>query len=251
MDYVALGKSNLMVSRVGFGAMSLKDIGTEEDAAVLVHKAYDAGVNIFDISHSAKESERRLGECLHGIRHNVIIATKSCVLDPKELAYDLEESLEALQTDYIDLFQLEDDERATLNFGEVSKAMKKLKDKGKIRHFGFATEIAERAIEAVESSIFETIQLPFNIITADANLKVVETCQKTDTGFLAMRPLYGGLVQNIPLALGFYQKYESVVPLWGVRTAEELQQILYFNEHQPVIDGQFEAEVKRLRELFS
>ena len=55
MDYVGLGKSNLMASRVGFGAMSLKDIESEEDAAVLVHKAYDAGVNFFDISKSALE----------------------------------------------------------------------------------------------------------------------------------------------------------------------------------------------------
>ena len=52
MEYVGLGKSNLMVSRVGLGAQSLNEIDTDENAAILIHKAYDAGVNFFDISHS-------------------------------------------------------------------------------------------------------------------------------------------------------------------------------------------------------
>lgn len=66
-----------------------------------------------------------------------------------------------------------------------------------------------------------------------------------------MRPLYGGLVRNIPLALGFLYQYENVVPLWGVRNIEELNQILYFNAHPPLVDEQFESEVENLRKFFS
>ncbi|MBQ3835614.1 MAG: aldo/keto reductase, partial [Treponema sp.] len=64
-------------------------------------------------------------------------------------------------------------------------------------------------------------------------------------------PLYGGLVQNTPLALGYLYQFENVVPLWGVRNLEELEQILYFNDHPPVIDEQFKAEVEKVRDFFN
>ncbi|MBP5448226.1 MAG: aldo/keto reductase, partial [Treponema sp.] len=126
MDYLGLGKSNLLASRVGFGAMSLKDIDGEDNAAILIHKAYDAGVNFFDISHTVPESEKRLGACLHGIRQNVILSTKACVLDARSLAEDLEASLDALQTDYVDLFLYEVDEKGLADFDQVVAQMKRL-----------------------------------------------------------------------------------------------------------------------------
>ena len=68
---------------------------------------------------------------------------------------------------------------------------------------------------------------------------------------MAMRPLCGGIVTNIPLAYGFIRQFENVVPLWGIRTEEELNQILYFEAHPPVVDEQFFKEVKEVRERFS
>lgn len=251
MEFVALGKSNLLVSRVGFGAMSLKDIANEEDAAVLIHKAYDAGVNFFDISHTVGESEKRLGKCLHGIRQNVVLATKSCILDSRELTSDLESSLSALQSDYVDLFQYEVDEQNVIAFDEIIDVMERLKKAGKIRHYGLTTENPSIALKAVTESCFEAVQLPFNILTDSETLSVVKECESKETGFVAMRPLYGGIVQNIPLALGFLYQFENVVPLWGVRTVEELEQILYFNDHVPVVDDQFKQEVENIRQFFN
>ena len=70
-------------------------------------------------------------------------------------------------------------------------------------------------------------------------------------GFVAMQPLCGGVVDNIPLAFGFLRQYENVIPLWGVKTADELKQILYFNEHPPVIDEKFKEDVERFRMFFN
>lgn len=251
MDYISLGKSNLMVSRVGFGAMSLGEIDTDENASALVHKAYDAGVNFFDISHSAKESEKRLGACLYGIRHNVVLATKACVLDARDLEECLDDSLSALRTDYIDLFQYETDEKNIVAFDEIAAQMERLKERGKIRHFGLTTEDFEIAARALDSSVFASIQIPFNILVMKQVESLVKKAQEGDIGFVAMKPLYGGLVRNIPLALGFLYQYENVVPLWGVRNLEELSQILYFNAHPPLVDEQFESEVENIRAFFS
>ncbi|MCQ2611745.1 MAG: aldo/keto reductase [Treponema sp.] len=250
MEYIGLGKSNLMVSRVGFGAMALPDIANEEDAACLVHKAYDAGVNFYDISHREPDSEKRLGACLSGIRHHVILATKSCADTPKGLALDLEESLLNLQTDYVDLFQYEALNMPVPALDDIVDRLETLKSQGKIRHYGFVCDDAESVKHIVEEGVFETVQLPFNVLTPKDNLDVVELCRKQDVGFVAMQPLYGGLLQNIPLAQGFLYQFENVVPLWGVRSVEELEQILYFCEHPIKVDEQFKAEIQKTRDFF-
>lgn len=254
MDYIALGKSNLMVSRTAFGAMSLKDVADEEGAAILVHQAYDAGINFFDTSHSTRESEKRLGSCLHGIRQDVILATKSSASSGQQLISDLEESLDALHTDYVDLFQYETENVLPLSDGRdgIYNILENLRASGKICHIGITTQnekIAQTVSEG--STLFETIQYPFNLLTNVESQKIVSDCEKNDIGFIAMKPLYSGLVQNIPLAFGFLYQYGNVVPVWGVRTSEELQQILYFASHPPVIDDQFRADVARMHDFFN
>lgn len=251
MEYIGLGKSNLLVSRVGFGAMSLSEIDTEETAAILIHKAYDAGINFFDISHSKVESEKRLGACLSGIRQHVILSTETNASTKKEIFQDLEDSLYALQTDYVDLFQYEFIDENYFNLDELGNSFSLLKERGKIKHCGFATQSVEIAKKALEADFFETIQLPFNLLTGQDTLEIYNLCLKKDVGFIAMKPLYGGLVQNIPLAQGFFNQYEDVIPLWGVRNIDELNQILYFNEHPPVVDDKFNEEVEKMRMFFS
>lgn len=251
MEYVGLGKSNLMVSRVGLGAQSLNEIDTDENAAILIHKAYDAGVNFFDISHSVQDSEKRLGACLSGIRQHVILATKTTCSAKKEILQDIEESLFALQTDYIDLYQYESDDENYFDFTEIYNTFSLLKERGKIRHFGFATESVFLANQALNDKVFETIQLPFNLLTDEDTLETVKLCQQADIGVIAMKPLYSGLVRNIPLAQGFFNQHDSVIPLWGVRNIEELNEILYFNAHPPVIDEKFNEEVQKVKLFFN
>mgnify|MGYP002734967894 FL=1 len=114
MEYVSLGKTNLLVSRTGFGAESLdcKEIESfgedaDEKACAIVHQAYAGGMNFFDTSHSKPVCEKRLGAALHGIRQNVILATKTAGQDLHEIRRDLDESLMSLESDTLDLFQLE------------------------------------------------------------------------------------------------------------------------------------------------
>ena len=107
------------------------------------------------------------------------------------------------------------------------------------------------AKKAIESGLYETLQFPFNPASSEETIEIVKMCEEYDVGFLAMQPLCGGVIQNIPLALGFLHQYENVVPLWGVQTQEELEQILYFNDHPPVIDEQFNEDIENLRNFFN
>lgn len=256
MDYVTLGKSNLLVSRTAFGAMALKELSSQEETTALVKQAYDDGVNFFDTSKSTPESEKRLGEAINslGIRENVIIATKTSAHSAEEIAEDLDESLRNLNVDYIDLYQLEKISMLPSADGEdgVVEKLQNLKNAGVIRHFGVTTESVEVALQMMTSEVqWETIQFPFNMLCPEEIEKLTKEFADCDIGFIAMRPLCGGLVSNIPLALGYLRQFENVVPVWGVRNQEELQQILYFNQNPPIIDEKFIEEVQHQKAFFN
>ena len=104
MKQVRLGRTELMVTKTAFGALPIQRISAA-DAAKLVRRAYDGGINFFDTANAYSDSEEKLGLALRDVRQNVVIATKSAATDKKTALRHMEESLRRLQTDYIDLFQ--------------------------------------------------------------------------------------------------------------------------------------------------
>ena len=110
MEYVRLGKSNLMISRVALGAMSLNKIEDEEKAFELVRNAYNQGINFFDTSRNKSDCEKILGDALGDIRASVMIASKTSAQSGAEVRADLEESLNVMHSDFIDLYQYETDQ---------------------------------------------------------------------------------------------------------------------------------------------
>ena len=92
MDYIRLGKTNLLISRIAFGAMRLSESSVDENAAVLVRKAYEAGINLYDTSRKYPLSEKLLGDALYDIRNNVILATTTSAKNWSELTENIENS---------------------------------------------------------------------------------------------------------------------------------------------------------------
>lgn len=252
MEYVRLGKSNLLVSRVALGSMRLSE-SNAEDAANLVRSAYDAGVNFFDTSRRFPQSEKLLGDALYDIRKNVILSTTTAAKTDLEIRSNLEDSLMIFHCDYVDLYQYETEDFVPLAGGtdKLYDTLLELKRQGKIKHIGLVTQDYETALKAIESGLYETIQFPFSVITTEDSMDVVRKCQENDVGFIAMQPLGGGVVENLPLAIGFLQQYENVVPLWGTTKLGNLEQILYFNEHPPVIDQQFQEDAELQKRFFN
>lgn len=252
MEYVSLGKTNLLVSRTAFGAMGLSDVASPEDACSMIQKAYDDGINFFDSSTDMAESERRLGNAVSAFRENVILATKSKVRSPAELSAAITISLANLKTDFIDLYQLERTDFVPKNEDGLLKSLLKLKEDGVVRHLGIATETLDVAEQALESDFpWETIQLPFNLLCGKQTEGFVKKCADKNLGFIAMQPLCGGVITNLPLALGFFLPYDNVVPVWGPRKMDELEQILYFSQNPPRLDEQFYKEAEKIRTFFN
>ena len=253
VEYVRLGKTNLLISRVAFGAMRLSEVESEEDAAQIVRKAYDAGINFFDTSRKTPESEKLLGDALYDIRPNVFLSTTTSAKTSNDIKNDLETSLMTLHCDSIDLYQIEVEKFLPVPDGadKIYETLLKFKKDNQIKHFGIVTTNLETAKKAIMSDLYETIQFPFSMISSEDTIELIKLCEEHDVGFIAMQPLCGGVVENIPLAFGFLHQYESVIPIWGAKNQEEIEQILYFNEHPPVIDDKFHADVEKIRMFFN
>lgn len=253
MEYVRLGKTDLLISRVAFGAMKLTEAGGDESVALLVRKAYESGINLFDTSRKTPESEKLLGDALYDIRRNVFLSTTTDAKTSDEIRNSLETSLMTLHCDNVDLFQLETEKFLPLPGGadKIYDTLMALKTEKKASHIGIVTTNFETAKKAVLSDCYETLQFPFSMISSDDTIELVKMCEEHDVGFIAMQPLCGGVIENIPLAFGFLHQYESVLPIWGVKNQDELNQILYFNEHPPVIDEKFHEDVEKIRMFFN
>ncbi|MBQ3670043.1 MAG: aldo/keto reductase [Treponema sp.] len=254
MEYVALGKSNLLVSRTAFGAMRLEKVKDRDTALGMIKTAYDAGVNFFDTSTATPESERILGEGIASFRENVIIGTKSQAYSSEMISEDIDKSLRNLNVDYIDLYQIEKSTflpDADGDDGVVEKLLN-LKKAGVIRHFGVTTESIEVALSVLTSDVgWETVQFPFNILSSGETESLPHEYAESNVGFIAMRPLCGGLIDNVPLAIGYLRQFENIVPVWGVQNPEELNQILYFTQNPPEVDEKFLEECRIKRQFYN
>lgn len=224
-----------------------------EDAAILVRKAYESGINFFDTSRNSPDSEKLLGDALYDIRRNVILATATSAKTAQDVRSDLEDSLLTLHCDFVDLYQYETDKFVPLSgcADKIYDTLLEMKKQGKIKHIGLVTKDYDAAKKAVTSGLYETIQFPFSVITTEESQHIVQLCLENDVGFIAMQPLGGGVIDNLPLAMGFLHQYENVIPLWGAVSNENLEQILYFYEHPPVIDEKFNEDAELARRFFN
>ena len=207
----------------------------------LVRRACEAGINYFDTANMYTDSEEKLGEALHDVRQNVVISTKSGGGDKKTVQAHIEQSLRSLRTDYIDLFQfhnpavLPDIHDPDGPFAAALEA----KQKGYIR----TNHRLKVAHEAIESGNFETLQFPFCYLATEKDLELVELCREHDMGFIAMKGLSGGLLNNAEACYAFMQEHPDVVPIWGIQHEWELDQWLELTERNPRMTPELQAVI--------
>jgi aryl-alcohol dehydrogenase-like predicted oxidoreductase len=237
MDQIKLGRTNLMVSRSGFGALPIQRISFEETKAIL-RKSYDNGINFFDTARMYTDSEEKIGYALSDVRNNIIIATKSHAKDKKTLFQNLETSLKNLKTDYIDILQLHNPKEIPNPEDPESlySGLLEAKQKGIIRFIGLTNHNIKTAIQAAISNRYDTIQFPLNSLSADEDLKLIDVCKERGIGVIAMKALSGGLITNASTTFAFLRQFDNVVPIWGIQKMSELEEFIALEKNPPILD---------------
>ena len=254
MQKVRLGKTEIEVSKNGFGALPIQRI-SKKDAVYLLQKAFYNGINYFDTARAYSDSEEKMGAAFAYIRDKIIISTKTMAADADGFWKDLEGSLRQLQTDYIDIYQFHNPAFCPRPGDETGlyEAALKAKEQGKIRHIGITNHRIAVAQEAIGSGLYETMQFPFSYLSAGPDLDIVEACREADMGFIAMKGLAGGLIHNASCAYAYMaqSQFSHVAPIWGIQRESELDEFLSYQECPPALTEERLQEIESDREQLS
>ncbi len=252
MDKIRFGRTGLMVSRTGFGALPIQRISIEDAGRILV-KAYDNGINFFDTARAYSDSEEKVGYALSEHRKDIIIATKTMAKDRKELITQLETSLSKLKTDYVDIYQLHNPDQLPdpEDPDGTYSAMLEAREKGMIRFLGITCHKLSNALEAVESGLYDTVQFPLSSLSSNEDLTIIEECKKHDIGLIAMKALSGGLITNAASTFAFLRQYDNVIPIWGVQRESELDEFIEMEKNPPILDEKMWELIKKDRSELS
>lgn len=228
-----IGKTGIECNKNGFGALPIQRISLEETGRIL-RKAYDNGITFFDTARFYTDSEEKIGIILKDVRNNIYIASKTMALNAEGFKRDLETSLKALNTDYIDVYQFHNPPFCPKSGDGTGlyEAMLEAKEKGQIRHIGITNHRMAVAREAVSSGLYETLQFPFSYLANDAEVELVKDCLASGMGFIAMKALAGGLITNSAAAYSFMMQYD-VLPIWGIQKERELDEFLSYAVSPP------------------
>ena len=227
MEYRVLGKSGLKISRLGFGGIPIQKIDAE-GTKMLMGSLKEAGVNYIDTARGYTVSEEYLGYALEGIREHFIIATKSMARDKAGMAKDIDISLKNLRTDHIELYQVHNPSPAdfakVLAPGGALEALLEAKAAGKIGHIGVTAHSLEVFEAALELDWVETIMFPYNIVESQGEA-LIHRCTEQNVGFIAMKPLAGGAIEDATLALRYIAASPDVtVVIPGMAEEKEIRQ---------------------------
>jgi aryl-alcohol dehydrogenase-like predicted oxidoreductase len=218
MQYKRLGRSDINISEIGFGCMSL---GSDyHPAATILHHAVDNGINFFDTAniYDKGNNEEIIGRAFTGIRSKVILATKvgnqwrsdGSGLDwnpgRDHILQSVEQSLTRLRTDYIDLYQLHG---GTIKdpIDETIEAFETLKRAGKIRHYGISSIRPNVIKEYIKRSDIVSVMMQYSLLDRRPEEECLDLLYKNEIGVLARGSLASGLLVDKPAKA--YLKYTA------------------------------------------
>ena len=236
MEMIRLGRTELVVTKNGFGALPVQRVDMEEAARIL-RRAFDGGINYFDTARFYTDSEEKIGRALGDVRDRIIISTKTMATTVEGFWKDLNTSLSLLGTDYVDIYQFHNPAFCPKpgDGTGLYEAMLEAKDKGMIRHIGFTNHRLAVAEEAVRSGLYETLQFPFSYLASEKEEALVRLCEEYDVGFICMKALAGGLITRSDVAYAYLAQY-PVAPIWGIQRMSELEEFLSYNDNPPTLD---------------
>ena len=249
MVQVTLGRTGLTVNKNGFGALPIQRVSRDE-AAYLLQKALDHGINFFDTARAYSDSEEKIGFALSSRRDSFVLATKTAAATAEGFWNDLHTSLRNLNTGHVDILQLHNPAFCPRpgDSSGLYDALLEARAQGKIRFLGITNHRLAVAREAIESGLYDTLQFPFSYLASPADIELVRTCGEANMGFISMKGLSGGLITNSAAAYAFQAQYANALPIWGVQRERELDEFLSYINDPPELTPELQAVIDHDRD---
>jgi predicted aldo/keto reductase-like oxidoreductase len=251
MQVRQLGKTGLQVSAIGLGCAQLGSSSTTY-AVEVVRRALEMGVTYIDVARGYGDAEIKLGLALEGQRKKVIVSTKTGAKTREDAWREIHESLERLNTDYIDNCHLHglhsgDDMSRRLGPGGALEALIAAREQGLIRHIGCTSHRSEALIEAIRRFDFEVILVPMNIVEREPLDELIPLCREKGVGVTIMKPVATGLLPaRLALKWLLNQPIACAVP--GATTIEEAEQNALVGHGDQTLSAEEQREVQALKE---
>jgi len=193
MEIRRFGKTEMQVARIGFGGMTIPKVSVEQ-AVATVNRALDFGVNFVDTArlYGKGDSERKIGQVMEKRRQEVYLSSRTPDSSYDGVKRGIEESLEALRTDYIDLYEPHDVstqaryEPLMRKRGGL-KALQEARDEGIIRHIGFTSHNWDLIAKMIRSGEFEAGLVAYNIANREVEEEVLDLADEYDVGLFVMK----------------------------------------------------------------
>jgi aryl-alcohol dehydrogenase-like predicted oxidoreductase len=217
MNQRTLGKTNLKVSEIGFGAAPAAFLKAErESAAAMIRALLDAGVNLIDTAAAYPGSEAFIGEFLSDRRSDYVLVSKCGNIKapgttgdpwtPQLIESTVDRALQLMKTDHLDVMLLHSCDLATLQKGDALATLIKARDAGKIRHVGYSGDNAAAAWACAQPDI-AVVETSINIVDQANVDAVLPAAAKHNVGIIAKRPIANACWRGKAAMQGIYVNY--------------------------------------------
>jgi predicted aldo/keto reductase-like oxidoreductase len=252
MEKIRLGRTGMMVSRLGFGGIPIQRL-TEDEAVAVVRRAIDLGVDFIDTANGYTNSEERIGKAIAGRRAGLILATKSLDRTGAGVKEHLQLSLKRFGVEHIDLYQFHnvndaDTLKAILAPGGPMEIVAEARKAGVVGHIGITSHQIDMAKDLVRSGHFETLMFPFNFVTCEPAEELLPLAREHDVGFIAMKPLAGGMLENASLAFKYLLQFPDIIPIPGIETTAEIEEIAKIVGSPQGLTEAEQKEIERMKQ---
>lgn len=212
-----LGRTNLSVSEIAFGGVEIglpygigvhtkADMPSDAESIHLLHQALELGITFFDTARAYGRSEEIMGQAFKDRREQVILCSKCSLPVSTDSGYvkagasaairrSLQQSLTALQTDYLDVLMLHNADLAALNEETVRETFAELRDNGVIRATGVSTYSVAETDLAIDQGVWDVIQISFNLMD-QRQAALFDKARRAGVGLVVRSVLLKGVLSD-------------------------------------------------------
>ncbi len=222
-----LGNTGLEVATLGFGGIPIQRV-SQQEAKITVKTAVERGINFIDTARAYSDSEEKIGLALQELDKKVYLASKTPAENAEEAYQDVKVSIDNLQVDKIDLYQLHHVSSEENYKDQVTKknsalqGLMKARSDGLIDHIGITGHSNDLLLRAIKENNFATVQFCYNFIETEAEEKLIPAAEERNIGMIAMKPMAGGRLQAPEIALRYILNRDSVIPIPGMESPQEV-----------------------------